>query len=380
MITYPLNNVLYHAEDAELFHCTRSSGVYSGDDFSYLLTGTDNNITIQQGIGWIRNSKFSGKVVALKSNILLNLDVADSLHPRIDAVVIQFDSLNNTTQIVVKNGIASASPNAPDVVRTESLYELHLYHIRRNVGSVTITASDVTDMRLSPDHCGLMADSVTKIDTSAIQKQIEALIGETQSKTESIISDAEAETERLVSETEETLNGIVSGIDEKISNDINEKLTEAKESGEFDGPQGPVGPQGPAGSDANVTAENIQNALGYAPAPKSYILHGTIDDDNNVTLTNFNWDELVAAITSAENVYVAARLVNNGEYQTEYALKQYSYFDDCAEFSFDYAGNLYGFEVYSDGTINYYDASLNSEEWKFTLEDGTIVWKRVYVG
>ena len=64
----------------------------------------------------------------------------------------------------------------------------------------------------------------------------------------------------------------------------NEALAQAKASGEFDGaqgPAGPVGPQGPkgdtgdtgpqgtpgpAGSDANVTAENIQSALGYTPA------------------------------------------------------------------------------------------------------------------
>ena len=49
----------------------------------------------------------------------------------------------------------------------------------------------------------------------------------------------------------------------------NEALAQAKASGEFDGVQGPVGPQGipgPAGSDATVTAENIQSALGYTPA------------------------------------------------------------------------------------------------------------------
>ena len=60
------------------------------------------------------------------------------------------------------------------------------------------------------------------------------------------------------------------------------------------GPAGPEGPQGPAGSDANVTAENIESAIGYVPAPKSYILHGTIDAENNVTLTDFDWDELDA--------------------------------------------------------------------------------------
>lgn len=32
------------------------------------------------------------------------------------------------------------------------------------------------------------------------------------------------------------------------------------------------GPQGPAGSDADVTAQNIERALGYTPADKTYMV------------------------------------------------------------------------------------------------------------
>ena len=71
---------------------------------------------------------------------------------------------------------------------------------------------------------------------------------------------------------------------------VNDALTQAKESGEFNGPQGPQGEkgetgaqgpqgekgetgaqgpqgtQGPAGSDASVTRDSIEKALGYIPA------------------------------------------------------------------------------------------------------------------
>ena len=33
IITYPLNNIEYTAEDAELYHATRTSGVFANDDF-----------------------------------------------------------------------------------------------------------------------------------------------------------------------------------------------------------------------------------------------------------------------------------------------------------------------------------------------------------
>lgn len=41
------------------------------------------------------------------------------------------------------------------------------------------------------------------------------------------------------------------------------------------GPKGDTGPQGPAGSDANVTTENIETALGYTPLQESDIVTET---------------------------------------------------------------------------------------------------------
>lgn len=111
----------------------------------------------------------------------------------------------------------------------------------------------------------------------------------------------------------EELNHIESGIEElekelekkqptgeyvakgELTDAVEAALNLAKESGAFDGPQGPagpqgeigpvgptgpqgpvgetgdIGPQGPAGSDANVTATNIKAALGYTPADQSEV-------------------------------------------------------------------------------------------------------------
>lgn len=159
--TYPLNNVDYTAADAELFHCTRTSGVFDGSDFACSATGADNNITVDIGIGWIRNSKFRGKVVALKAPETKDLGVADSISPRIDAVVIRFDANANETNIIVKKGTPATNPAPPDVVRTEAVYELHLCHVRREPGTVSIPVSAITDLRANRAYCGLMEDDVT---------------------------------------------------------------------------------------------------------------------------------------------------------------------------------------------------------------------------
>ena len=184
-ITYPLNNVDYSAADAELFHVTRTSGIYAENSFEISVSGADNTVVIGKGIAWIKNGEFAGKVAASKNETSIDLGLADSALPRIDAIAIRFDANANETKLVHKIGTASSSPVAPELVQTESVYELHLCHIYRDAGAVSITWSNVTDLRLSPRYCGLMADSVTNIDTSAINEQVNELISQLREKIES---------------------------------------------------------------------------------------------------------------------------------------------------------------------------------------------------
>lgn len=206
MITYPLNKIDYQATDAELFHCTRNSGIYASDDFVCTVTGADNNVTIGAGIGWIRNSKFSGKVIANKSDVVLDLGLADASLNRWDIVAIQFDKNNNATDLVVKHGTPASTPVRPEIVQTEILYELYLAAFYRKAGATTINASDVYDLRLDATVCGLMADSVTEIDTTGINAQINALI----EKLREEIAGIESSTEIMLKSVYDTNgNGIV---------------------------------------------------------------------------------------------------------------------------------------------------------------------------
>lgn len=174
--TYPLNDIDYQAEDAELFHCTRTSGVYASGHFPVSVTGTDNNITIGKGIGWLKNTEFSGKVFASKEETTLNAGVPDASLPRVDAVVVRFDANQNETYFTIKQGSTGSNPTPPKVERGGYIYELHLYHVRRRPGATAITPGDITDLRTDANYCGLMADSVTQVDMSAINAQVREFI------------------------------------------------------------------------------------------------------------------------------------------------------------------------------------------------------------
>lgn len=204
MITYPLNNIDYTAEDAELFHCTRTSGIWAEDSFPISVTGADNNITIGKGIAWINNEEFSGKVTALKSAEVLDLGIADSTYPKIDIIAIQFNANNNETDVIVKKGTPATNPVRPAIVRTGVIYELYLASIYRPAGATAVTASNITDLRMDKTVCGLMADSVTSIDTSAIDAQVKALIANLESEIESV-----KDTSGLMFESEWVNNGII---------------------------------------------------------------------------------------------------------------------------------------------------------------------------
>lgn len=176
LATYPLDNIDYAADDAALFHSTRTTGIFADDDFTYSLSGADNTIKLGVGLAWMRLARFKGIVTALKTETSVDMGLPDSVYPRIDHVVLQYDANQNNTQIVVKSGAAASSPLPPERATSEALYEIHLLRVRREPGATAVTAKDVTDLRLNAEYCGLMADAVTRVDTSGINAQVTALI------------------------------------------------------------------------------------------------------------------------------------------------------------------------------------------------------------
>lgn len=190
LITYPLDDCDYSADDAALFHCTRTSGIFASDDFSFSVSGSDNTVRIGPGIAWMRINKFKGLVAALKNEVSVDLGLPDSVYSRIDRVVLQYNANTRDTTVVVKRGVPRSNPIPPDRSTEEALYELHLLEVLRKPAAAAVKQENVTDLRFDSSCCGLMADSVTKVDTSAINAQVMALVNELRTK----LSEVEAQT------------------------------------------------------------------------------------------------------------------------------------------------------------------------------------------
>ena len=176
IITYPLNGVTYDAEDVSTYLCTRTSGVYSKDtNYAVSVTGA-RQITVAPGLAWINYDDFKGVSACSREAVNLTVPDADSTLPRIDRVVLQFDTAANLTAVKLKPGTPAAAPEPPAILQNHNQYELGLCTVSVPAGSSVVTAADITDTRADEAVCGVMRDSVTGIPTAQLQAQALAMM------------------------------------------------------------------------------------------------------------------------------------------------------------------------------------------------------------
>ena len=176
IITYPLNGVTYDAEDVSTYLCTRTSGVYAKDsNYAVSVTGP-RQITVAPGLAWINYDDFKGVSVCSREAVNLTIPDADGTLPRIDRVVLQFDTAANLTAVKLKPGTPAAAPEPPAILQNHNQYELGLCTVSVPAGSSVVTAADITDTRADEDVCGVMRDSVTGIPTAQLQAQALAIM------------------------------------------------------------------------------------------------------------------------------------------------------------------------------------------------------------
>ena len=177
IITYPEDGIQYDAEDASGYLATRLSGVYSAEeDFSVTAQG---GLTVQVSAGqaWVRPARFKGRSIIMEQPTTVVLTEADPVRSRIARIVLRYDAAAKKTRLQVLDGTPdSAAPAAPEISRTELVYDLCLAEIRRPAGSTSVTAADITDTRADEAICGVMRDGVNGIPTGTLVQQFRAVI------------------------------------------------------------------------------------------------------------------------------------------------------------------------------------------------------------
>lgn len=172
--TYPEDGITYDAQDAAGYFATRLSGVYSADqDFTVTPAG-GLDVQISAGHAWVHPNRWIGRSIIMQQPTTLTLPEADAALPRIDRILLRYDALARKTTLVAVSGTPASTPAAPELTRTDRIYDLCLASVARPAASTAITAADITDTRADEAVCGLMRDSVTGIPTQKLVEQWQA--------------------------------------------------------------------------------------------------------------------------------------------------------------------------------------------------------------
>lgn len=130
-----------------------NNGVYGGS--CEVTTDEGLVVTMESGRAYI-----NGKLREFEDDISFEVELPDALSPRIDAVVIERNDNDREITAKVVVGVPSATPEAPEPVRTGGIYQLVVAHISVPAAATAVT---VTDTRANNDLCGYVMPLESKI-------------------------------------------------------------------------------------------------------------------------------------------------------------------------------------------------------------------------
>lgn len=114
----------------------------SGGLLAVTGSGAAMTVSLATGVAWVEGFFYRNDAAAT-----LTIGTADATNPRIDTVILRMDRAANNTRAFVKAGTPAASPVAPTLTQTDTLWEFPLADVRVDAAVGTIAANKVTDRR-----------------------------------------------------------------------------------------------------------------------------------------------------------------------------------------------------------------------------------------
>ncbi|NFC89519.1 phage tail protein [Clostridium botulinum] len=166
----------YLAEDfAGYFAKFIGTGVYPNPATGLQVVAVDGDmrIRIKKGYGYILGRDFENT-----DDYIFKLDPADGVLSRIDRVVLRLDYLDRKIKPILKKGNYGSSPIAPALQRNSDAYEIALADVHVRNGVISIMQSNITDLRLNKELCGIVHAVIQQVDTTEIFRQFQAWFNE----------------------------------------------------------------------------------------------------------------------------------------------------------------------------------------------------------
>ncbi len=146
------NNTPLTVEDiAHFARGMMTNGVLMEDGSEMAVSAGSSGMTFSVAAGycWI-----NGRYGQAENAETVTLANGDGTNPRKDRIVARLDIDAKTISIAVIEGTPASSPTVPDVIRTDSVYDLGLAVVDVPAGAITAGACTVTDTRRDNTVCG----------------------------------------------------------------------------------------------------------------------------------------------------------------------------------------------------------------------------------
>lgn len=140
-----------------------TTGVFSGD---CEVTAKPNSMAVYVAPGFINIINEvaldkNAKILILDEPKELVLNMADSVNPRIDTVVIERDDNNRIVAAKIVTGTPAATPSPTSPVRTDSVYQLVIAEVYVGAGATSITDANITRKVDDDSVCGVIKGTVS---------------------------------------------------------------------------------------------------------------------------------------------------------------------------------------------------------------------------
>ena len=139
------------------------------DNFQ-IVENSSQGALVKKGYANVR-----GVLIELKQDTPIIFEQADSLD-RIDRVVLRHDDTKSVryADVVILKGSPSNSPQAPNITRDETIWDIVLADVRIRKNSSNVTQAQITDRRLDSELCGIVAGTIKEVDTTTLYNQIQS--------------------------------------------------------------------------------------------------------------------------------------------------------------------------------------------------------------
>ena len=177
---FPLNQTeySYNAQDVMKYYAGINSGVFETGEHLKVSANGGLELRINTGMGWLSKDYVASVAFWNESVEYLMVDAGHDTYDRIDLVVVSWNFIQQEQNptLIIRKGTPASSPAVPSLVNDSSTIEIALARINVAKGAITLSDSNIADLRGNDNYCPLVYDEKTireQFDTKASKQELD---------------------------------------------------------------------------------------------------------------------------------------------------------------------------------------------------------------